>query len=433
MVGKTSSPRAERRPRPKNRRDQIATAAAIAFSERGYHGVSVEDIADEVGITKSALYRHFPGKYALFLNSALILLDALETALESSPTGDTESAPDELRSYLCAIIGTTIANRRTAGIYRWERRYLRPEDRSPIRRRAWEVNRRIGECMSRIRPDISNTDTFVLVASMLSAIGSITAHNLTLAPRRIEHILLDACMALSRSDLLSEEHFPSIPLVPRRPPSVNNMRENLLQSAIELFHREGYAEIGVEEIASTVGLPASGVYRYFPSKADILAAAFYRAIDRLETSIESALQRTSSPRDGLEALATVYIELCISQRELMSVYFAELINVPPGPRADLRMRQRLDVEQWATLLNEVRPELSSVESRFLLYAALNLVPDLGVFLGPNAVRQQAPRIHAVMMSVLLGSTPEQPASSEHNPRMPKSSAAGSLSAHTPSR
>ncbi|MGN5239219.1 MULTISPECIES: TetR family transcriptional regulator [unclassified Rhodococcus (in: high G+C Gram-positive bacteria)] len=433
MVGKTPSPQAERRSRPKNRRDQIATAAAIAFSERGYHGVSVEDIADEVGITKSALYRHFPGKYALFLNSALILLDALESALESSPTGHAESATDELRAHLCAIIGTTIANRRTAGIYRWERRYLRPEDRSPIRRRAWEVNRRIGECVSLIRPDISSTDTFVLVAAMLSAIGSITAHSLTLAPRRIEHILVDACVALSRSDLSSEEPISSIPTAARHPSSVNNMREDLLQSAIELFHREGYAEIGVEEIASTVGLPASGVYRYFPSKADILAAAFYRAIDRLETSIESALQRTSSPRDGLEALATVYIELCISQRELMSVYFAELINVPPGPRADLRMRQRLDVEQWATLLNEVRPELSSVESRFLLYAALNLVPDLGVFLGPNAVRQQAPRIHAVMMSVLLGSTPEQPASSEHNPRMPKSSAAGSLSAHTPSR
>ncbi len=260
--------------------------------------------------------------------------------------------------------------------------------------------------MSRIRPDISNTDTFVLVASMLSAIGSITAHNLTLAPRRIEHILLDACMALSRSDLLSEEHFPSIPLVPRRPPSVNNMREDLLQSAIELFHREGYAEVGVEEIASTVGLPASGIYRYFPSKADILAAAFYRAIDRLETSIESALHEASNPRDGLEALAAVYIDLCISQRELMSVYFAELINVPPGPRADLRMRQRLDVEPWAPLLNELRPELSSVESRFLLYAALDLVPDLEVFLGPNAVRQQAPRIHVVMMSVLLGSESE---------------------------
>ncbi len=72
MVSNTSSPPVERRSRPKDRRDRIATAAAIAFSERGYHGgVSVEDIAAEVGITKSALYRHFPGgKYALFLNSA---------------------------------------------------------------------------------------------------------------------------------------------------------------------------------------------------------------------------------------------------------------------------------------------------------------------------------------------------------------------------
>ncbi len=82
MVGKTS-PDTGRRTRPKDRRARIAAAAAVAFAERGYHGVSVEDIATEVGVTKSALYRHFPGKYALFLNSALMLIDSLEGALDS--------------------------------------------------------------------------------------------------------------------------------------------------------------------------------------------------------------------------------------------------------------------------------------------------------------------------------------------------------------
>ncbi len=101
----------------------------------------------------------------------------------------------------------------------------------------------------------------------------------------------------------------------------------------------------------------------------------------------------------------MYVDLSFSQRELMSVYFAELINVAPGPRADLRLRQRSNIEQWAALVHEVRPpELSVVESRFLMYGALNLVSDLGgVFLGPAAAQQEAPRIHNLMISTLLGS------------------------------
>lgn len=401
MVSRTSSP-TQRRSRPKDRRDQIATAAAVAFSERGYHGVSVEDIATHVGITKSALYRHFSGKYALFLNSALMLLDALEEALTPGDTEDDSLRRDELDTALSAVIATTITHRRTAGIYRWERRYLREEDRFPIRIRAWDVNRRLRSCLLARHPDVTDDDAFVLVVSMLSAIGSITAHNLTLSPRCAEQLLIGACSSLAATRFVWVPETAPAPETDHPTPAARNMREDLLQASIELFHRNGYAEIGVEEIGAAAGLPASGVYRYFPSKADILAAAFYRAIDRLEAAIGEVLRAHSDPLDALNALTAVYVDLSFSQRELMSVYFAELINVPPGPRADLRLRQRVNIEQWADLVRQVRPELSVVESRFLMYAALNLVPDLGLFLGTTVARQQASRVRELMMAVLVG-------------------------------
>jgi AcrR family transcriptional regulator len=39
------------RRRPKDRKQQIARASAEAFSELGYHAVSMEDIASRVGVT----------------------------------------------------------------------------------------------------------------------------------------------------------------------------------------------------------------------------------------------------------------------------------------------------------------------------------------------------------------------------------------------
>mgnify|MGYP002147563493 CR=1 FL=1 len=59
--------------RPRDRKAQIARVSADAFSELGYHAVSMEEIASRVGISAAALYRHSPSKYDLFRDAVLAL------------------------------------------------------------------------------------------------------------------------------------------------------------------------------------------------------------------------------------------------------------------------------------------------------------------------------------------------------------------------
>jgi len=47
-------------------RDALFEAAAAAFSEHGFDGVSVDDIARRAGVNKAMLYYHFRGKLALY-------------------------------------------------------------------------------------------------------------------------------------------------------------------------------------------------------------------------------------------------------------------------------------------------------------------------------------------------------------------------------
>ncbi len=59
----------------------ILEKSLILFSERGYDGVSVRDIAREVGIRESALYKHFGGKQDLFDSLFIDMKKRYEDAL----------------------------------------------------------------------------------------------------------------------------------------------------------------------------------------------------------------------------------------------------------------------------------------------------------------------------------------------------------------
>ena len=50
----------------RNTKEVILTVALKLFSERGYDGVGVRDIAREIGIRESALYKHYSGKQDIF-------------------------------------------------------------------------------------------------------------------------------------------------------------------------------------------------------------------------------------------------------------------------------------------------------------------------------------------------------------------------------
>jgi TetR/AcrR family transcriptional regulator, cholesterol catabolism regulator len=58
------------KPRPRSRkrdpnRQRIVDAARIHFFNHGFRSVTMDDLAEELGISKKTLYAHFPGKFDL--------------------------------------------------------------------------------------------------------------------------------------------------------------------------------------------------------------------------------------------------------------------------------------------------------------------------------------------------------------------------------
>jgi AcrR family transcriptional regulator len=70
------------------RRRQLLTVARRLFADHGYHGLSMEQLADAAGVSKPVLYQHFPSKRELYLalvNDANAELEAkVRDALEGT-------------------------------------------------------------------------------------------------------------------------------------------------------------------------------------------------------------------------------------------------------------------------------------------------------------------------------------------------------------
>ncbi|HWH33348.1 MAG TPA: TetR/AcrR family transcriptional regulator [Egibacteraceae bacterium] len=65
VVGRAGEPRT--RLSAQERRQQLLEVAGGLFAEHGFHGLSMEQLADAAGVSKPVLYQHFPSKRELYL------------------------------------------------------------------------------------------------------------------------------------------------------------------------------------------------------------------------------------------------------------------------------------------------------------------------------------------------------------------------------
>jgi AcrR family transcriptional regulator len=400
------------RRRPKDRKAQIARASAEEFSALGYHGVSMEAIASRVGISAAALYRHYSSKYELFrdavLNLGQQLVDGTAFADEAGPEADPRQ---ELRRLVAALTDTALANRESGGLYRWEARFLRGDDQTALNSQMRTVHLRIQRPLCALRPELGSHERWTLSTAVLSVLGSIVDHRAKLPAGQIRAVLADIVDTVLAADL------PGLPTaadpVARgrtrgaigtdAPPVAGATKyEALLSESLRLFNQNGYRDTTMEDIANAVGMPASGIYRYFSGKTDILAAGFRRAADRLSEDMAEVLRTVSDPEQALAVLVDGYVARSFARPELEYVYYTERLNMTAADQKILRDLQRSAVESWVNLVMPVRPQWTAGQARFAVHAAMALVIDLGRLMGYRNSEQARAVVAALVDLTLLG-------------------------------
>jgi TetR/AcrR family transcriptional regulator, cholesterol catabolism regulator len=151
------------------RRNELTRQAARLFAEKGYHGTSIGDLAEAMGVQKGSLYAHIDSKADLLWEVARDGAVAFHEALDAVP--DELKATEKIRAALRAHLRVVAEQLDVATVFIREWRYLDGERREAFlaeRRRYEERFRalfREGRELGELRTDLDDATATLLALS----------------------------------------------------------------------------------------------------------------------------------------------------------------------------------------------------------------------------------------------------------------------------
>jgi len=163
-----------RRGRPGHDQAAVLRAAIDLFNRKGYDATSIGDVAEELGVTKSAVYHHVPSKEHLLSEALDEALVELEAAVSAATTAG-GSADERLRAVVRQSVRVLVDHQPAVTLL------LRVHGNSDVEKAALERRRRIdarlaalvaraadeGALRSDLDPDLVSRLLFGMVNSLV--------------------------------------------------------------------------------------------------------------------------------------------------------------------------------------------------------------------------------------------------------------------------
>jgi len=151
------------------RRTEVTREAAKLFAQKGYHGTSIGDIAEALGVQKGSLYAHIASKEDLLYETMREGAAAFHGALDAIP--EDAPVPEKIRLALRGHLRVVAEQLEVATVFVQEWRYLQGERRDEIvaeRRRYEERIRELfreGRELGELRADLDDGAAALLLLS----------------------------------------------------------------------------------------------------------------------------------------------------------------------------------------------------------------------------------------------------------------------------
>jgi AcrR family transcriptional regulator len=139
--------------------------------------------------------------------------------------------------------------------------------------------------------------------------------------------------------------------------------EEILRAAEKLFYERGFTAVTMADIGKRAGMVASGIYRYFGSKEEILGELLSRTAEMM---LIRAGQPHQDPAIDLRLLATAHLESSIDHHRLVSIWTLDGRSLSGSQLRSFRRREHRYAERWLDALARRFPGVAPADLRTLL-------------------------------------------------------------------
>ena len=158
-------------------------------------------------------------------------------------------------------------------------------------------------------------------------------------------------------------------------------RQQLLDTAAELFAARGFHGVSVADLGAACGISGPALYKHFPSKEALLAEMLVSISERLLAEGQARVAAAPAPAGALASLVDWHVDFALRHRALIVVQDRDWSSLPAESREQVRGLQRAYVDLWAAQLRLLTPGLTAEAARAMAHAAFGLInstPHSGV-------------------------------------------------------
>lgn len=178
--------------------------------------------------------------------------------------------------------------------------------------------------------------------------------------------------------------------LPRREREKLRQRQEMLDTALDLFSRKGYHNVSMQEIAEKAEFAIGTLYKFFQNKEDLYKALVLELCDRFEDALTRAIEEPDDEVEKLRNYVRTKGEKFRSNLPIIRLYLAESrgasFNLKAGLDDEIRKRYYNFLESLASIFASgiKNQRFKKIADPYYLAVALASVVDASLLLWLDA-------------------------------------------------
>lgn len=333
------------------KRDAILAAAQRVLHRRGLKGMTLSDVAAEVGLNAASITYYFKKKEDLAAACLLAGAARLEAMLREAENGKDEAV--RLRRLFEAFFDHHRAVRlgEESPIASFgEVRTLEESHRGAVTEAFVAMARRArtlfdGPRLAALPRQAKTTRTHLLLEQMFWAMGWLHRYDIDDYPRvldRFSTIYFDGLAAPGAAWHGGVLELPA-------PSQDSGAREDFLVAATHMINRMGYRGASVERISAELNVTKGSFYHHNEAKEDLAAACLRRSIDIERRAQRRAIEASGTHWEKLELAVATLVDFQFSEQGPLAREWL-LSALPERTRAALSERLTRVVDRFSGMV-----------------------------------------------------------------------------------